>query len=175
MLNASTPVTTVFFGCLHQADDFDFIADLDFAAFDTPGADRAAALDRKHVFDAHEERLVFFALRGRDVVVEGVHQIVDTFARGIVLAVQLGRAWSTAADDRNLVAGETVLGEQFTQLQLDQVEKLWIVDGVDLVHEDDDVGHIDLAGQEQVLAASAAWARRWRPRPGWPRPSGRRR
>src|SRR5207249_9303434 len=46
---------------LHEADDLDFVADLDLAALDTAGADRAAALDRKHVLDAHQEGLVLFA------------------------------------------------------------------------------------------------------------------
>src|SRR4030095_6002616 len=40
-----------------QADDLDGLADLDLAALDTAGADRAAALDAEDVFDRHQERL----------------------------------------------------------------------------------------------------------------------
>ena len=45
-----------------------------------------------------------------------------------------------------------MLGEQLAQLQLDQVEQLRVVHHVDLVQEDDDGGHFDLAGQQDVLA-----------------------
>src|SRR5205085_2057516 len=41
-----------------EADDVDLFVDLDDAALDTAGSDGAAALDREHVFDRHEERLV---------------------------------------------------------------------------------------------------------------------
>ena len=53
--NISTPVTTVLRVSL-DADDFDFVADLDDAALDTAGDDGAAALDAEDVFDGHEER-----------------------------------------------------------------------------------------------------------------------
>ena len=42
--------------------------------------------------------------------------------------------------------------EQLAHLELDQLEQLGIVDHVDLVEEDDDVGHLDLAGEQDVLA-----------------------
>ena len=45
-----------------------------------------------------------------------------------------------------------VLGEQLADLELDEVEQLGIVDRVALVEEDDDVGDLDLAGQQDVLA-----------------------
>ena len=57
-----------------------------------------------------------------------------------------------AADDRDLVAREVVLAEQLAHLELDQLEQLGVVDHVDLVEEDDDVGHLDLARQQDVLA-----------------------
>ena len=57
-----------------------------------------------------------------------------------------------AADDRDRVAGELVLGEQLAYLELDQVEKLGIVDHVDLVEEHDQRRHADLTGEQDVLA-----------------------
>ena len=62
------------------------------------------------------------------------------------------RRLRAAADDRDLVAGELVLGQQLAQFHLDQVEQLRVVDRVDLVQEDDDVRHADLAGEQDVLA-----------------------
>src|SRR3546814_3644333 len=49
-----------------DADDFNFFADLDDAAFDTAGDDGAAARDREHVFDRQQERLVGLARRFRN-------------------------------------------------------------------------------------------------------------
>src|SRR5262245_11838594 len=139
-------------GFLHEADDLDFVADLDLAALDTAGADRAAALDREHVFDAHQERLVLFAHGRGNVAVQGIEQVVDALAGGVVLAAALHGGQGAAADDRNLVARKLVLGEQLAQLQLDQFEQLGVVDRVDLVEEDDDARHTDLAGEQDVLA-----------------------
>jgi len=39
-----------------DADDLDFLADLDDALLDTAGDDGAAAGDREHVLDRHQER-----------------------------------------------------------------------------------------------------------------------
>src|SRR3954468_6620094 len=58
-------------------DELDLVADLDDAALDAPGGDRAAALDPEHVLDRHQERLVDGPLGGRDVRVDRVHQLLD--------------------------------------------------------------------------------------------------
>ena len=58
-------------------DQLDLVADLDDAALDAPGRDRAPALDPEHVLDRHEERLVDRPLGGRDVAVDRVHQLLD--------------------------------------------------------------------------------------------------
>ena len=60
-----------------DADDLDLVADLDDAALDAAGRDRAPALDAEDVLDRHEERLVDRPLRGRDVGVDRVHQLLD--------------------------------------------------------------------------------------------------
>ena len=57
-----------------------------------------------------------------------------------------------ALDDRDLVAGEIVVRQQFANFELDQLEQFRIVDHVDLVHEDDQRRHADLAGEQDVLA-----------------------
>src|SRR4029077_2818594 len=41
-----------------DADDLDLLAYLDLAALDAARGDRAAAADREHVLDGHQERLV---------------------------------------------------------------------------------------------------------------------
>ena len=134
-------------------DDLDLVADVDDAALDPPGGDRAPALDPEDVLDRHEEGLVDRPLGGRDVRVDRVHELLD---RGVgrvgrvVLGLEgLERA---APHEGDVVARELVLAEELADLELDEVEQLGVVDRVALVEEDDDVGDLDLAGQEDVLA-----------------------
>src|SRR5204863_6826309 len=60
-----------------QTDDLDFLADLDYAAFDTARHHGATARDREHVFHRHQERLVDRTLRLRTELVELRHQLED--------------------------------------------------------------------------------------------------
>jgi hypothetical protein len=48
--------------------------------------------------------------------------------------------------------GKLYLESSSRHLELDEVEQLGVVDRVDLVEEDHDVGHLDLARQQDVLA-----------------------
>jgi hypothetical protein len=59
--NISTPVQVVLTVVL-DADDFDFLADLDDAALDTSGHHGAATGDGEHVFHGHQEGAVDRAL-----------------------------------------------------------------------------------------------------------------
>ena len=88
-----------------------------------------------------------------DVAVDRVHQLLDGRVGrvgGIVACLE--RLERGAADDRGVVAREVVLGQQLADLELDEVEQLGVVDRVDLVEEHDDVRHLDLAGEQDVLA-----------------------
>ena len=60
-----------------DADDLDCLAHLDDAALDAARHHRAAARDREHVFDRHQERLVDRTLRLRDILVHRLHQLQD--------------------------------------------------------------------------------------------------
>ena len=132
-----------------DADDLDLVADLDLALLDAAGDDGAAAGDREHVLDRHQERLVDVAHRLRDVGVDGLHQLEDLRRP---LRVALERLQRRDLDDRDVVAGELVLREQLAHLELDELEQLGVVDHVGLVQRDDDGRHLDLAGEQDVLA-----------------------
>ena len=114
-----------------------------------PGHDGAAAGDREHVLDRHQERLVGVARRLRDVGVDRVHQLEDL---GRPLGVALERLERRDLDDRDVVAREVVLREQLANLELDELEQLRIVDHVGLVERDDHERHLDLTGEQDVLA-----------------------
>ena len=134
-----------------EADDLDFLADLDDAALDTAGDDGAAARDREHVFDRHQERLILRTLRLRDVGVDRLHQLEDRVVADLGRLV-LERHQRRALDDRNVVAGEIVFRQQLANFELDEFEQLGVVDHVDLVHEHDERGNADLTGEQDVLA-----------------------
>src|ERR1700716_153873 len=131
-----------------DADHLDLFVDLDLAALDPAGDDRATTFDREDVLDRHHERLVEGALRNRDVAVDRVHQLHD---RVFPLGIALERLERRDLDDRDVVAGELVLGEQLADLELDELQDLGIIDRVDLVEGDDDARHADLARQQDVL------------------------
>ena len=61
------------------------------------------------------------------------------------------RADGRPLGDRDVVAGEVVLRQQFANLELDELEQLLVVDEVDLVHEHDQRRHADLASEQDVL------------------------
>jgi hypothetical protein len=114
-----------------------------------PGGDGAAAGDGEHVLDGHQEGLVDLADGLRDLGVDGVHQVADGL-HALGLAVEGGGGG--AADDLGGLAVKLVLGQQVADLLLDEVEQVRVVDQVDLVQEDDDLRHADLAGEQDVLA-----------------------
>ena len=134
-----------------QADDLDLLADLHLAALDAARHHRAAARDREHVLDRHQERQVLRTLGQRDVAVDRLEQLQDRLVgqRALLAVERLDRR---TADHRHVVAGELVLRQQLPHLHLDQVEDLGVVHHVALVQEHHDVGHAHLAGQQDVLA-----------------------
>ena len=58
---------------------------------------------------------------------------------------------SGTTDDRGIVAREVILAQQLTDLHLDQIQQLLVVDHIALVHKDNDIGHADLTSQQDVL------------------------
>ena len=122
-----------------EADDLDFLADLDDAALDTAGDDGAATRDREHVFDRHQERLILRTLRLRNVGVDRFHQLEDRVV-ALLRRLVLERHQRRALDDRNVVAGELVLRQKLANLELDELEQLRVVDHVDLVQNTTSAG-----------------------------------
>src|SRR5699024_10988659 len=138
-------------GGVFDADDFDFFADVDHAAFDTAGGDGAASGDGEDVFDRHQEGAVHGTFRFRDVVVHGLDQLDHGFV-AVLAFVAFQRLEGTAGDDGGVVAGEVVFVEQFANFHFNQLEQLGVVDHVGLVQEYDDERYADLAGEQNVFA-----------------------
>lgn len=135
-----------------NAHDFHFVANLDDAAFHTPGHHGAAAGNGEHVFDRHEEGLVRIAHRFREVTVAGGEKIQNRLGVGRIGAVGFQSLQGGTANNRDIVAGVAVGGEQFAHFKLDEFEQFGVVHHVALVHEHNEVRHADLTGEQDVFA-----------------------
>ena len=140
-----------------ETDDFDFFHLLEDAAFHTTGDDCAATFDVEHVFERHEERLVDRALRKRDEGIKRVHEVADALRIRVVCVAASQRFGSRALHDWRIVAGEIVLREKVTNFHFDEFQKVRIGE-VNLVQEDDDLWHTDLARKKDVLLGLRHWA-----------------
>ena len=136
-----------------ETDDLDFLANLDDATLHTTGSNSAAAGDGEHVLNRHQERHILFAVGSGDIAVHSLHQIEDALVLGgvDVRGAGLQNLQSRTTDDGRVVAGELILGQQLTDLHLDEIQQLFVVHLVALVHEHDDIGNADLTGEQDVL------------------------
>src|SRR6267378_1033805 len=132
-----------------KAHHLDFLADLDFAAIDAARGDRAAAGDREHVLDRHQEGLVDLTLRYRNALIERREQFLDL---SDPLFVPFDRLQRRTPDHRDIVARELILAEQLTHLELHQVEQLRVIHEVALIEEHNDRRHVHLPREQNVLA-----------------------
>src|SRR5271166_5412777 len=133
---------------LAEADDLDILAHLHLAALDTTSNNGSASLDRENIFNRHQERLVHVARRQRNALVHRFHQLVDL---GFPLRLAVQRSQRRAANHRQIVARELVLGQQLAHYHLHQVNQLLILHCIALVQKHHDVGNAHLARQQHVL------------------------
>ena len=131
-----------------NADDFDLFADFDDAALDTAGGHGATTGDGEDVFHSHQEGLVHFPLRLRDAGVNSRHQFLDL---GFPLSLSFDGLQAGDLNHRDVIAGEVVAGEQFTDLHLHQFDDLLVIDHVALVQGNHQSGNAHLLGQKDVL------------------------
>ena len=134
-----------------ETHDLEFFANLDDAALDTTGHHSATTRDGEHVFNRHQERAVQRTLGLGDVAVQGIGQLHDGAFTQVTLVAFHGLEGGSL-DDWDVVTGEFVLGQQFTNFHFDEFEQLGVVNHVALVHEHDDVRHTHLTGKQDVLA-----------------------
>ena len=136
-----------------DAHDLHGFTHLHLAALDSAGGHGAAAGDRKHVFDSHQEGLVDLARRLGDRLIHRIHQIEDLVDPFVFTADALATALDVlespeggAGDHGDVIAREVVAAEQFTHFQFDQLEDFLVVDHVLLVEEYHQGGHTHLLG-----------------------------
>src|SRR5699024_9031969 len=92
-------------GLLVEANDFDLFVDVDLAALDPAGDDRSPTGDGEDVFDRHEEGLVDVTNRVGNVLVDGVHEVLNGLDP---LRVAFEGLEAGDPDDRCVVAWEVL-------------------------------------------------------------------
>ena len=139
-----------------ETDDLNGIVYLYNTALNTTGCNGAAAGDGEYVLNGHKEGLVGSALGLGNVLVNSIHKLENALALGGFLCdLACGECFESAEsgtpDDGDLVAGEVVAGEQLTDFHFNKLKELFVVNLVNLVHENNDVGNTDLTSEQDVL------------------------
>ena len=130
-----------------HTDDIDGVAGVDDTGLDTTSGNGTTAGDGEHVLDGHEEVFIDVTRRQRNPSVNGIHQFHDLLnPLGFFVQAAEGRA----ADDGGVVAVEAVEREKVADFHFDEVEKLGVVNKVNLVHEDHHSRNADLLGEQDV-------------------------
>jgi hypothetical protein len=132
------------------ADKLDFAVLLQDTTLHTARNDGTTSGNGEDVLDGHKEGLLGVTGWGGDPGVDSLEQLIDLLLANLWLTA-LERAERRSHDDGCLVALEAVAAEQFAHLHLDELQHLLVLDGIDLVHEDDNLLYTDLTGEEQVL------------------------
>jgi len=70
-----------------NTDDFNFVADMQYAALYTTGYYRTPAGNREYVFNRHQERFVFRTIRLRNVAVYCLHQFNNRIMADLRISV----------------------------------------------------------------------------------------
>ena len=87
--------------------------------------------------------LINRAFRVGNVVVQRVQQVLDRLGGGGVTGI-FHRLQRRAADDRRLVTGKLILGQEITDFFFNQINQFGIVNHIDLIDKDDNSGYTDL-------------------------------
>src|SRR5215813_148758 len=126
-----------------------FLSYLHLSSLDPSRRHRPSSRYREYVFHRHQKRLVHLALRLRDVAVYCFHQLIYALFSLWFALQPLQRA---SSHDRNLVPRESVARQQFSYLQLNQIQQLWVVHRVYLIHELHQRRHSHLSRQQYVFS-----------------------
>lgn len=135
---------------LTLADKLDLLVTLEDTTLDTARDDSTTAGNGEDILDGHEERLVKVTLGGRDPLVDSGEELIDLLGTDLGALILEGHESGTH-DDGGVVTLEAVGVEKLTHLHLNELKHLGVVNGIDLVDEDDNSLDTDLTGEQQVL------------------------
>ncbi len=117
--------------------DLYFLTGLQLASLNSTCSNGATACDGEYVLNRHKEGLICLSVGSGDVGVNSIHKFLDRSVYGIVriLGIAAESLVCRTLDDGDLIAGELILVECLTDVHLNELEELFIIDLVSLVHE----------------------------------------
>jgi hypothetical protein len=107
--------------------------------------------NRKDILDRHKEGLVKVTLGGWDPLIDSSKELIDLLGADLGALVLEGHE-SRAHNDRGVVAFEAVCVKELTHLHLDELKHFGVINGIDLVDEDDNSLDTNLTSEKQVFA-----------------------
>src|SRR5579864_1664785 len=141
-----------------QPHDLHFLPQLQPPPLPPPRRHRPPPRDRENVLHAHQERLVHFPHRRRNVTVHRVHQLPNARRRRVPTPrhLRLGlhrlqRLQGTPLDHRDLVPRKLVLLQKIPDFHFHQLQQLRVVHHVHLVQKHHNVRYPHLPRQQYVL------------------------
>src|SRR5699024_820271 len=118
---------------LVYANDLNLIGEMQGTTLYSTRSNGSTDGDGEYILNGHQERLVGLTNRIRNVAVNSIHELQNLVAplgRRILKSLQSG-----TLNDRGVIARELILGEQLSDLHLNQLKQLRIVYHIALVHE----------------------------------------
>ena len=133
-----------------NADDLYRIGELESTSLNTACSNSTTACDSEYVLNGHKERLILITNRCRDVRIYSIHELHDLVAPRAVRILKSLK--SRTSDDRSIITGEIILVKELSDLHLNELKKLIIINHIALVHEYNDVRNTYLTGEKDMLS-----------------------
>ncbi|KAH3661930.1 hypothetical protein OGAPHI_006109 [Ogataea philodendri] len=107
--------------------------------------------DGEHLINRQQEWLLEISNWGWDVLVNSSHQLLNGLFTNLWL-FSFQSTQSRSHDNWSFISVETVRSQQFSHFHLNKLQHLWVIDGVNLVNENNQLLDTNLSGKQQVLS-----------------------
>ena len=137
--------TSLFF----DTNDLNFVRYVKNTSLYSTSSNCSTSCDREYILYRHNEWFICVTLWVRNVAINCIHKLHDLVAP---LAARVFKSFkSGTSDNRDVISWEVILGKKLTNLHLNQLKELVIVNHITFVHEYNDVRNTYLTGKKDVL------------------------
>ena len=138
---------------LGETDDLNFVGSSELTSFNSTCSNSTTTSDSEYVLNRHKEGEICLSVGSRDILINSIHELLDASILGSIgiLGIAHESLVCRTLDDRSIIARELIAVEGLTDIHLNELEKLSVIDLVNLVHENNDVGNANLTGKEKML------------------------
>ncbi|KAH3664820.1 hypothetical protein OGATHE_003635 [Ogataea polymorpha] len=134
------------------SDNLNFLTLLQHTSLDSTRNNSTSTRDREDFVDRQQKWLLKVPDRCWNVLVHSIHQFLD----GLLSDLWLSSFQSTqrrSHDDRGLVTVKAIRTQKLSHFHLNKLQHLWVINGVDLVDEDNQLLNTNLSSKQQVLSS----------------------